>query len=179
MKRKNRLGTDPRAGLAYIQPSNGSPELETIDDLLRAILRQLSEEEFSGLSAPARASKRGPKSWSRQQIQIQIRDCASRMSKVFLFIDAIDELMINMGPGLLASLLKCQQQCNAYMIFTSTSIDSRLVGYPVVEFKARDDDISKYIESEALSLRRGLLHHTSGSLPVEVSRRIIEISDGL
>jgi hypothetical protein len=175
-------GPDSKAGTAYIRLENGSPKLETIEDVLRAILRQilrqLSEEEISGFLQDT-GPRKDPKSWSREQVQALIRKCASRMSKVFLLVDAIDELATTMGPGLLRRLLQCQEQCSAYMILTSTNIDAQLEGYPAIEFRARDGDILKYIESETPDLHPGLLQRSSTPLPLEVSRNIVGISQGV
>lgn len=165
--------------MAYIRPGNGSPQLESVDDFLRAILRQLSEQECSGFLLQDKASKKDPDSWPLPQTLLNIRQCAKRMSRVFLFIDAIDELTTVLGPEFLSTLLQCQEQCNAYMILTSTSVDSRLEGHLTIEFKAHDEDISKYVESKIPNLRAGLLQHPNASLPIEVFNDIICISDGV
>ncbi|KAK0644252.1 ankyrin repeat-containing domain protein [Cercophora newfieldiana] len=176
---QERNKSDSKVGVAYIRPGDGSPNLKSTEDVLRAILRQLLEKESSKLPQNSESLKKDPKSWSQSQIQNCIQQCASRMSKIFLFIDAVDELEAIMDPGLLKDLIECQKQCEAYMILTSTSIDSLLQGYPKFEFRAHDDDISEYIQSEAPKLRQGLLQDSNHCLPPEVSKEMVDISNGL
>jgi hypothetical protein len=168
--------SNPDIGVAFVRSGHDACNLRTIEDVLRAILRQLCEKQ-PGTLARVMASKTHPNTWPRERIKDHIRLCASGLTKVFLFVDAIDELEASMGRGLLLNLLECQTDCNAYMILTSTINDSRLNSYPTFEFRARDGDISTYVESEARNLRQGLLR--GGSLPDEVARQIIEVSNGV
>jgi len=164
--------SDPKVGVAFVRAGH----LRSVENVLLAILRQLYEKQPSSLDQDT-VSRIGKTSFSREQINKAIRCCASRMSNVFIFIDAIDEFPAAMGSGPLVDLLECQAQTGASMVLTSTSNDSRLAHNQTFKFRAHDDDISKYIENETRYLHSGLLQ--GNALPDVVFRKILDISNGV
>jgi hypothetical protein len=180
-----RYNDNPEVGVACIYLRIDSPDLRTLDDIQRAILRQLCEKRPHLLTKiPDLSLCRGeePNRRTDSQLSRATFGAINAYTRVFLLVDGIDEF----GPGmsyiraLLTLLLTIQSKSKANLFLTSLStseIMEKLATWPKLEIRAVDEDITKYIHSKAMYLSPCMLEN--GHVRNEIVRGIINISDGM
>jgi hypothetical protein len=101
-------------------------------------------------------------------------------SRVFIFIDALDECQIAYRTKLLSELFNLQATCGANLFATSRSIPditARFHESISLQIRASEDDVRRYLDSHILHLPSVI--QRSPDLQEEVKIEILKAVDGM
>lgn len=172
-------------GIAYIYFDFELPDEQRVGNLLSSLLRQLAErrsplpEEVKNLFNKHKSDRTLA---SFEEICATLHAVAIKFSRVFIFIDALDE-----GPSLesgdlqtlLHEILLLQASCRANLFVTSRE-NTEIEGlFPTIEpfpIHAPDHDISTYLQWQMEHQDRDIWDE---DLKDDVKRKIIEAAGGM
>lgn len=144
-------------GLAYLYCAFGRQQEQTIDNLLLALLRQLSDRQ-SSLPDPVKIlfekhqeKKTRP---STREIVTTLRSVAAAYSTVFIVVDALDECEPSCCKVLVDKMFAIQAASGANLFTTSRPLDiaERFKGSMTIEIRANEDDVREYIDKNMMQL---------------------------
>jgi hypothetical protein len=107
---------------------------------------------------------------------------AGAYSRVFIIIDALDECQISDGcrQRFLSGLVSLQGKCGANLFATSrpiSSIEKEFKGNPVLEIRASEDDVRRYLNGHMFRLPGFVVR--SPELQEEIKTDIVKAVDGM
>lgn len=179
-----RHGNDLNIGIAFIYPvfdqENQYPE-----QLLRSMLLQLGQRSPSVPSALVDLYHRAEDDASPPSIQDLLgvmSDVISNLSKVYLVIDALDELSTSHRRKLLPGLLKLRESLQVSLFVTSRShpdVIQRFSSFPTIEMDVTDAelDLHAYISQRIGTLPEFVLKDFT--LRTQIHKAVREASEGL
>jgi hypothetical protein len=180
-----RFSKDPTIGIAYIYCNFQRQDEQKIDDLLANLLKQLAESQPSlpstvkDLYDRHKAKRTRP---SLDEISRSLQAVTILYSRVFLMVDALDECQVSDGrrQKFLADLFSLHTKCGANLFATSrpiASIEKEFQGNPMLEIRARDKDVRRYLEGHMFRLPGFVAR--SLELQEEIKTDIVKAIDGI
>ena len=176
---------DPNIGIAFLYCNYKSQQDQKPTDLLASLLKQLVQEQpfppESVRSLYTRCNNKGIRP-SLQEISQALHAVVAFYSRTFILIDALDECQIPDGgrEKFLSMIFDLQAKTRANLFATSRQIPSILEifrGSIVLEVRASDADVRKYVESYIPQLPMFLSR--SPSLQEEIKTGIVNAVDGM
>lgn len=181
-----RASPDPDIGIAYIYCNYKELEEQTITGLIASLIRQLVErrsampDEVQKLYQHHTGLGTRPRLADYSQL---LQFIASRFSKVFLIIDALDECNESDGTrsGLIQEIRKLPR--TLHLLCTSRhvrDIEQQFSGLPRQEIRASNIDVEKYLVGSIERHARLKKHVVADpSLGDEITRSIVTKVDGM
>jgi hypothetical protein len=181
----NRNRTDAGIGVAYFYCNFRRQYQQEVEHLLASLLKQLVQDlpempdDVKGLHD---GHKRGRTRPSVKELSETLQSVASRYSKLFLIVDALDESHPNEdGRGsVVSAIFHLQAVCQANVFATSRfipDITNRFAGAVSREIRASPGDIQRYIEGYVGRLPSFV--RRDEQLQREIATGIAEAVDGM
>ena len=180
-----RFKGDKSIGIAYLYCNFRSKDTQKINDLLSSLLRQLSEGQPSmptnikDLYELHKAQRTRP---SVDEIGKALQSVATLYSRIFICVDALDECQVTdlCLARFTSELFSLQATCGANIFITSRfmpDIMSRFQKSIILEIRASEDDVRRYLDSHILHLTS--FNQCNLDLQEEVKTEIIKAVDGM
>jgi hypothetical protein len=179
---QTRFKSDKAFGIAYIYCNFRRQDEREADGLLANLLKQLTygwrplPKDVKFLCDKYKKDRTQP---SFDEISRVLQSVAALYSRVFIAVDAIDELNINCRAKFLSGILTLQRKCRVNLFVTSRLIPEiieELRGSLRVEIRATEEDVRKYLDDH-MSPRRAFLMRNWG-LQHEIKAKIIKSAEG-
>ncbi|KAL5044328.1 hypothetical protein BDW71DRAFT_209332 [Aspergillus fruticulosus] len=169
---------NPDVGVANIYFNYRRPEIQTIRHLLATLLRQFSENEprlYDVVREIYKSHRNGRKRAPADALLQGLEKAAALHSRQFIVIDALDECQTADGcrEQFMSVILSLQAKHGVNILVTSRElpdITRRFSGSTAFEIRARDEDISAYVDAQISRSRVPLLHTYREMIKVEVAR---------
>ena len=177
------FSNDPAIGIAYIYCNFRRQEEQKIDNLLASLLKQLAESQPSLPGTVKDLYDRHKTKQTRpslEEISRSLQAVTTLYSRVFIIVDALDECQISDGcrQKFLLGLFNLQAKCGANLFATSrliSSIEKEFEGNPILEIRASDEDVRRYLEGHMFRLPGFVVR--SLELQEEIKTRIVKAVD--
>ena len=180
-----RFSNDPTIGIAYIYCNFRRQEEQKIDDLLASLLKQLAESQPSlpvtveELYDRLKTKRTRP---TLDEILGSLQMVMAAYSRVFIIIDALDECPVSnvCRQRFLSGLFNLSTKCGANLFATSrpiSSIEKVFEGNPMLEIRASEDDVRRYLDSYMFRLPGFVVR--SPELQEEIKTDIVKAVDGM
>ncbi|KAM3075825.1 hypothetical protein ACMFMG_007950 [Clarireedia jacksonii] len=179
------VSNNPTIGIAYIYCNFRRQGEQKINDLLASLLKQLAESQPSlpitvkELYNRHKIVRTRP---SLDEISRSLQAVATLYSRVFIIVDALDECQISDGcrQQFLSALFNLQAKCGTNLFITSrpiASIEKEFEGNPILEIRASEEDVRKFLEDKMFRLPRFV--NCSLDFQEEIKTDIIKAIDGM
>lgn len=181
--------TDDTVGIAYLYCQFDQQDLRPID-LFLSVLKQLTEGlRFIPAQLEELHDRRRNERPTFADVLKALRSTISEYSKVFIFIDALDECPVTNGSrrdfllsGLLPNLFTLQTECGANIFATSREVPEIIEMFDreactTLPIRASDDDIRIFLDSQMRSLHPLVLERPD--LQEQIKNRIVEAAQGM
>ena len=181
---QERFRGDDTIGIAYIYCNFRRQDEQEVDRLFASLLKQLSQERppiadiIKTLYGYHKDKRTRP---SLHEILGVLQSVAATYSRVFIIVDALDECQISNGcrERFLSGLFNIQAKYGTNLLATSrriSSIEKGFEGTTMLEIRASEVDVRKYLESHMFRLPA----FVARSLELqEIKARIINAVDGM
>ncbi|KAF5576103.1 ankyrin repeat [Fusarium pseudoanthophilum] len=174
-----RFGDDDTVGIAYIYGNYRRFEEQKLDHLLKSLLKQLVQGQSSmpaSLKALYDKHKVSKTRASVEEVSVAIHFIAGLYSRVFIVIDALDELKETSGcrNRFLEEIFKLQTQCAAKTFATSRfipEITEVFKGDTTIEILAHDEDVRSFLDSK-ISQSGKLLQTHRDMIKTEIAKSV-------
>ncbi|KAJ7465171.1 hypothetical protein FB451DRAFT_1041519 [Mycena latifolia] len=172
-------------GVAAIYLNHQETEAQSLSNLLAGLWRQLIVRKpispvVSELYAKHREQRTRP---SLEEIDFVLCSTIAELSGVFIIVDALDEYPQQQRSVLLAHLSCLAAGSAASLMFTSRphiSINHVAESLQILEIRATEDDIRRYIDAAVLKSSRLSKHiENRWALRDEIEEIIVRRSDGM
>ena len=178
-----RFHENPNIGIAYIYCNFRRKDEQTINDLLKCLLKQLARNQSALPVIVQDLYDRHTKNQTRPSfgdISRALYSVAAMFSRVFIVIDALDECQVSEGSRsmLLSEIFNLHQQCKANVFATSRfvpEVTEKFKKYPRLDIRAHDEDVRNYLEGRISRSSRKFLR----DLPEGIIMRIIKAVEGM
>ncbi|EGY23740.1 ankyrin repeat protein [Verticillium dahliae VdLs.17] len=161
----------------------GRQQEQKVEELLMSLLKQLTQGRSSlpecvkFLHDEHRRKRTRP---SLDEVSRTLRHVADSYSRTFIIVDALDECQRNDGcrARFLTELFNLQAECGANIFATSRcipEITDRFSASTILEIRANDEDVRRYLDGRILQSGRTLLEKCRE----EIRNEITEVSDGM
>jgi ankyrin repeat protein len=177
------FGNDSFVGVAYLYCDFRQNDKQRVEDLLASLLRQLSQcqpslpQEVRSLTHRHKKKQTRP---SQDDLLRTLQSLAAMYSRVFIIVDALDELTMECRVSFLPNLLALQAICGANLFVTSRFIPE-IVEYftrsTLLEIRASEHDVRRYIDAYVSHLPSFV--RRSMDLQEEIKSRIVNAVDGM
>ena len=176
---------DCSVAIAYIYCNFKRQKEQTYLHILASLLRQLAQgrhslpENVKTLYARCKAKKTQP---STSDISAILQSIAAEYSRVFIFIDALDECQVNNGlvTKLLSHISDLQSKYEVNFFATSRFIPDIMEKFEQnvrLEIRANKQDVQRYVEGHIYELPRFV--RRDPDLQQEISSEISKATDGM
>ena len=170
-------------GIAYIYCNFRRKDEQTINDLLKCLLKQLAQNQSSLPVSVQELYDRHNRNQTRPSFEDICRalySVAAMYSRVFIIIDALDECQVSEGSRamLLSEIFNLKQKCKVNIFATSRfvpEVTASFKEYTRLVIRAHDEDVRKYLEGRISRSSRNLLR----TLPEDIKTNIIKAVDGM
>lgn len=151
-----RFGDDGTVGIAYIYGNYRRHDEQRLDHLLKSLLKQLVQGQPSmPASLKALYNKHNVRKTraSVEEVSATVHSIAGLYSRIFIVIDALDELKETDGcrNRFLDDIFMLQAQCRA-KLFTTTrfipEIMERFEGSKTINIRAQDGDVRGFLDGK-------------------------------
>ncbi|CRK41915.1 hypothetical protein BN1723_015991, partial [Verticillium longisporum] len=178
-----RYRSNEHVGIAYIYCDFQRQQEQKVEELLMSLLKQLTQGRSSlpecvkFLHDEHRRKRTRP---SFDEVSRTLRHVADSYSRTFIIVDALDECQRNDGcrARFLTELFNLQAECGANIFATSRcipEITDRFSASTILEIRANDEDVRRYLDGRILQSGRTLLEKCRE----EIRNEITEVSDGM
>lgn len=185
LTRKFRDDTD--IGIAYLYCDFRQQDQQKTQDLLAALLKQLSQcrssipEKVKSLYNQHKVRRTRP---LLHEISETLRSVVVMYSRVFIIIDAIDECQEAGGNRVrfLTEIFNLQASCKVNIFATSRlvpDIMEKFDGHLSLEIRASEEDIQRYLEGHMNELRPFVTRVENRHLLEDIVRGISDTVDGM
>ncbi|KAF5239238.1 hypothetical protein FANTH_10040 [Fusarium anthophilum] len=174
-----RFGDDDTVGIAYIYGNYRQHDEQRFDHLLEILLKQLVQGQ-SSIPASLRSlyDKHNVRKTraSVEEVSATLHSVASLYSRIFVMIDALDELKETDGSRnrFLEELFKFQSQCGLKLFATSRFIPEivgRFDGSTTINIRARDEDMRGFLDGK-ISQSGQLLQTHREMIKTEIAKAV-------
>ena len=178
-----RFQQNPTIGVAYIYCNFRRKDEQTINDLLKCLLKQLAQNQSSLPVSVKDLYERHKKYNTRpssEEISRTLHTVAAMYSRLFIIVDALDECQVSEGSRsmLLSEMFNLRQKCKANIFATSRfvpEVTENFKEYTRLDIRAQDDDVRNYLEGRISRSNRKILR----TLPEDIKMKIIKAIDGM
>ncbi|EGY23844.1 ankyrin repeat protein [Verticillium dahliae VdLs.17] len=178
-----RYRSNEHVGIAYIYCDFQRQQEQKVEEFLMSLLKQLTQGRSSlpecvkFLHDEHRRKRTRP---SFDEVSRTLRHVADSYSRTFIIVDALDECQRNDGcrARFLTELFNLQAECGANIFATSRcipEITDRFSASTILEIRANDEDVRRYLDGRILQSGRTLLEKCRE----EIRNEITEVSDGM
>jgi len=151
-----RFGEDKTIGIAYIYGNYRQHDEQKLDHLLKSLLKQLVQGQSSmPPSLKALYDKHNVRKTraSVDEVSATIQSISGQYSRIFIVIDALDELKETDGcrNRFLEEIFKFQAQCCVKFFATSRfipEITGRFEGSTTINIRAQDEDVRGFLDGK-------------------------------
>ncbi|KAB5575789.1 ankyrin repeat-containing domain protein [Coniochaeta sp. 2T2.1] len=178
-------GTEPDIGMAYIFCSYQPQKVQRLEDLVSCLLKQLVQRSPDVPDMVDELYEKSLETGVRPPLKDMakaLQSTAERFHRVFIVVDALDELYVTDNDSLfqfLSILFELQKESSVNILATSR-FNSEIISHfrqeaSVKEIRADDGDVSRYIEnriSGLLSSRISRYPALSQTVRDEVLKRV-------
>ncbi|KAI1330273.1 ankyrin repeat protein [Xylariaceae sp. FL0255] len=182
---ENRFRTDTDATTIYIYCNYKRQSEQTIEHFLSSLVKQLAQcqtslpDHLKDLYAQHEAKRTRP---SLKQLSEALDTVASKYSRLFIIIDALDECQDTDGcrAKLLSAIFDLQKKTRANVFATSRfipDVTERFAEATIIEIRATESDIRRYLEGHISELPR--LVATQPDLQDEIMTSITMAVEGM
>ena len=182
-----RAKLDPtHIGIAYVYFSYKLKSEQKINQVLRSLLRQLTQllpslpNEILELRTNHKDSQTQP---TTRELSNLLRSVARLYPHVFIVLDALDECDTESGnrKTFLSSIAELQDSSHVRLFATSRpdEMEGFFDGKPWLEIRASDEDIRVFLEARIESLSGFISLRKNEDLRAEIKRKIAEAASGM
>ncbi|KAK5660449.1 hypothetical protein OQA88_12994 [Cercophora sp. LCS_1] len=151
------FGDSSKIGIAYLYCNFWRKDEQKAEDLVASLLKQLAQNQSSmpdsikSLYSKHRKRRTRP---SFNEISVTLQSVASTYSKVFIIVDALNELdesTQNLHSLFLSQVFLFQDKCGANIFATSRFIPDITAKFDPgisIEIRASDDNVRKYLKGQ-------------------------------
>lgn len=173
-------------GVAYVYFNFRRKSEQTIDNILRCLLKQLARALPSmphGVkSLYDRETKQGTRT-SPGEIVAALRSVSAIYSQVFIIIDALDECETSRGylSALLSQIESLRPSTDLRLFATSRhipDIEEKFKGCLTQEISASEEDVRKYVDGNMSYYLPGFAQKNS-PLKCEIRDELVKVVDGM
>ncbi|KAF4943729.1 hypothetical protein FGADI_13200 [Fusarium gaditjirri] len=151
-----RFGDDETVGIAYIYGNYRRTGEQTLDHLLKSLLKQLVQgQSFIPESVKSLYDKHSVRETraSLEEASATIQSISGLYSQIYIIVDALNELKAIDGcrNRLLEEIFKLQAQCGAKLFATSRFIPEimdKFEGSTAIKIRADDEDVRSFLDSK-------------------------------
>ncbi|KAF3131790.1 hypothetical protein TWF703_007509 [Orbilia oligospora] len=171
--------TSSSIGIAYIYCSFKRNHEQKLDDLLASLLKQLSQNKTSlpqtikELYQRHLGNRTRP---SREDVIEALRSVIDSYSRVFIIIDALDELPESNGrAAFISELFYLHDNYNTNILATSRFIPQlteKFQSYTTFEIHAHDEDVRKYLDNQISQSEKKLLQNHREYIITEITKAV-------
>jgi len=180
-----RFHNDATVGIAYVYCNYKQKDDQKADDLIASLLKQLTQSQSSlpkyikSLYNSHRDRRTRP---SFDEILRTLQFVTGMYSRVFIFVDALDECRLPDGSRtkLLSELFALQSNCKANIFATSRfvpEITEKFEGCLSLEIRAREEDVRRYLDSRISDFPAFVLRNVD--LQEEIKTEVAKAVDGM
>ncbi|KAF5584277.1 AGC PKA kinase, partial [Fusarium subglutinans] len=172
-------------GIAFIFCNFRRHHEQRLEDLLAALLKQLTQQQLS-VPSSVRELYSGWKNKgvrpSTEKLSMALQSVAALFSRIFVILDALDECQIANGcrKTFLDEMLSLQARCGINLLVTSRfipEIAESLRSQTSLEIRPSDEDVRRYLDGR-MSQLPGLVRHDP-AFQEEVKAGVIKAVDGM
>lgn len=161
-------------------------EPHTIENILCCILRQLCEKLTSlpeAIHHIVEHRRRLSGQLGPEIVSKAVEVVAAKYSRIFIFIDGLDECGTGMADVrvLLHHLFQFHQRTKANLFVMSLGIPeimNRFKGWMLLEIRAGNDDVGRYLDGMGKSFNSNLLEE-NGNVLGDIKEQVVLASDGM
>ncbi len=172
-------------GIAYLYCNYRRRHEQKPEDLFASLLKQFVQEQPSIPDSVKTLYTRYKNKRTRPSLEEILRTLQSVVivySRVFIIIDALDECQVFSGcrQRLLLGLFDLQAKCGVNLFATSrpiSSIEKEFEGKTILEIRAREEDVRRYLESHMFRLPGFVVR--SLELQEKIKTNIVKAVDGM
>lgn len=181
----NRFENDKSIGIAYLYCNFRRKHEQNVDDLVSCLLKQLAQRLPSLPDAVKDLHKRHSykgTSPSLEDILQTLQSVTAIYSKVFIFVDALDECQDTTGYEMkfLSQILNLQARCQLSLFATSRHVPEICKKFDPstwLEIRASDEDVERYLDGHMSQISRYVSEKPD--LQGEIKTAIINAVDGM
>ena len=178
-----RFQNDPTISVAYIYCNFRRKDEQKIDDLLASLLKQLAQGQSSLPDSVKDLYDRHKVKRTRLSLDETLRSLhsvAAMYSRVFIVVDALDECQVsdNCRSRFLSEIFNLQVKYSIHIFATLRfipEITKKFNGSTLLEIRAHNEDVQKYLEGRILRSDRKFLK----TLHEEIKTKITKAVDGM
>ena len=175
---------DQSIGIAYLYCNFRRQQEQKAEDLLANLLKQLAKKESSLLQIVKDLYGRHKNHQTRpllNEIADALHVVATKSTKVFIVVDALDECEGYSRDRMLKEILAVQARTKTSInIFATSRIDDTartyFAGYPSQEISAADNDIREFVATKVQALQSDL---SDAGIREEIQSRVVETAKGM
>ncbi|KAK5991494.1 Serine/threonine-protein phosphatase 6 regulatory ankyrin repeat subunit B [Cladobotryum mycophilum] len=180
-----RYRQDPEVGVAYIYCDFRQRDDQKAVDLLKILLKQLSQRRSSVPDSARELYDNHIDNRTRpsfEEVLVSLQSVAALYSRVFIVIDALDEYQTYDGcrGRFLSGIFRIQDKCGASLLATSRAIPEitrEFEGSISLEILASEDDVRQYLDGHMFKLPSFI--QRSIELQEEIKTRIVQSVRGM
>jgi hypothetical protein len=179
------FGNDENVGIAYIYCNFRQRDAQTAEGLLRSLLKQLAQEQFSLADCVKhlynrRGAKQTPPSFN--DFSRALQSVSAMYSRVFIVVDALDECQASDScrSTFLSEIFSLQAKTGASFFTTSRpipDIEGEFKGCLTHEILASDEDVYRYLDGHMSQLPKFIL--SLPELQKEIRTEITSAVEGM
>ncbi|KAA8573430.1 hypothetical protein EYC84_005016 [Monilinia fructicola] len=181
----NRFENDKSIGIAYLYCNFRRKHEQNVDDLVSCLLKQLAQRLPSLPDAVKDLHKRHSykgTSPSLEDLLQTLQSVTAIYSKVFIFVDALDECQDTTGYEMkfLSQILNLQARCQLSLFATSRHVPEICKKFDPstwLEIRASDEDVERYLDGHMSQISRYVSEKPD--LQGEIKTAIINAVDGM
>ncbi|QGA20934.1 hypothetical protein EYB26_008644 [Talaromyces marneffei] len=181
----NTFRNDGAVGIAYLYCNFKRQDEQKFTDLVLSLLKQLVQEQsFMPNTVRELYDHHKPKRTrpSSEEILGALNKVATSYSRTFVIVDALDECQVSneCRTRLVLEMLRFQRKTGANLFATSRfihEIESSFHNSPILEIRANDEDVQKYLDDRLHNFRS--LISKDLSLQGEIKSVIAKAVDGM
>ncbi|KAK0644279.1 hypothetical protein B0T16DRAFT_195007 [Cercophora newfieldiana] len=180
-----RRGANKSMGVGWLYCNFRQRDEQSCSKMLATLLRELSAQHDEVPTVVTdlynlKKKKGNGLHLSVAEILGALRSVLEGFSRMFIVVDALDELADHSRDTLLSNLFDIQKHCNVNLFATSrplSEISDKFKDSVTQEIRARDDDIQRYLDEYMPRLGKFVVQRPE--LQEETSRTIVEAVDGM
>jgi Cdc6-like AAA superfamily ATPase len=181
----NRFHNDATVGITYVYCNFRRKDEQKIDALLASLLKQLAQSQVSLPGSVKDLYDRHEKKKTRpssDEISRALHSTAGSYSRVFIFVDALDECQVSDGcrTKLLSEIFSLQAKHGANLFATSRfipEITGKFQGSISLEIRASIEDVRRYLDGCMSQLPEFVRYNHD--LQEEIKAGIVKAVDGM
>ena len=178
------FGDNENVGIAYIYCNFRQRDVQTAEDLVRSLLKQLAQDLSLANCIKQLYNRRGSKQTppSFNDFSRALQSVTTMYSRVFIIVDALDEYQASDGcrSTFLSEIFDLQVKTGANIFATSRfipEITEKFKASLSLEIRASNEDVQKYVEGRISKAQSRILQRRD--LREKIKKEITNAVDGM